>query len=147
MATRRICLGGFLEARLGLDGLLETYRRRRILRHQLGELVDLPERHFEDPADIAHDAAREKRSEGDDLRDLIVAIAAADIGDYLVAPLLAEIDVEIRHRHAIGIEEALEQKSEADRIEIGDRQRIGNQGPGPRSASRPDRNILRFGDI
>ncbi len=137
--------GGFLEARLQLDGLFQAHRRRRILRHQLGQLVDLAERQFEDAAGIAHDAARQKRSESDDLRDFIVAVASPDIGNHFVAPLLTEIDIEIRHRNAFRIEEALEQETEADRIEIGNRKRIGNQGPGPRPASRPDRNIPRFG--
>ncbi len=59
--------------------------------------------------------------------DAVRTIALAHIGDHLVAAVLAEIDVEIGHRHALGIEEALEQQAEADRIEIGDGERIGDQ--------------------
>ena len=89
----------------------------RILRHELGELVDLAERHFEHPADVAQDAARQERAESDDLRDVIGAIALAHIGDHFVAAVLAEVDVEIRHRHAFRIEEALERedRTAADR--------------------------------
>jgi hypothetical protein len=32
------------------------------------------------------------------------------VADHLVAPVLAEVDVEVGHRHAFGIEEALEQQ-------------------------------------
>ncbi len=60
----------------------------------------------------------------------------AHVVDHLVAPVLAEIDVEIRHRHALGIEEALEQQIEAQRVEIGDGQRPGHDRAGARSRGR-----------
>ena len=134
----------FLQARLVRHRLLQRDRMGRVLRHELGELVDLAERHFQHAADVAHDAARQKRAEGDDLRDAVGAVALAHVGDHLVAPLLAEVDVEIRHRHALGIEEPLEQKAEAHRIEIGDGERPGDERARARAAARPDRNPLRL---
>ena len=116
----------------------------RVHRHELGELVDLAERHFEHAADVAHHAAGEERAEGDDLRHPVGAVAVAHIGDHLVAPVLAEVDVEVRHRHALGIEEALEQQAEAHRVEIGDGERPGDERAGARAAARPDRNALRL---
>ena len=116
----------------------------RVLRHELGELVDLAERHFEHPADIAQDAARQERAEGDDLRDAVGAVALAHVSDHLVAPLLAEIDVEIGHRDAFGIEEPLEQEAEPQGIEIGDGERPGDDRARARAAPRPDRNALRL---
>ena len=133
-----------LQPRLVRHRLLQRHRMGGILRHELGELVDLAERHFKHPADIAHDAARQERAEGDDLRHPVRAVALAHIGDHLVAPLLAEIDVEIRHRHALGIEEPLEQKAEAQRVEIGDGERPGDDRARARAAPRPDRNPLRL---
>ena len=115
-----------------------------VLRHELGELVDLAERHFEHAPDVAQDAAGEERAEGDDLRDPVGAVALAHIGDHLVAPVLAEVDVEVRHRHALRIEEALEQEAEPDRIEIGDGERPGDERAGAGAAARPDRNALRL---
>ncbi len=117
----------------------------RVHRHELGELVDLAERHFEHAADVAHDAAGEERAEGDDLRHPVGAVAVAHVGDHLVAPVLAEVDVEVRHRHALGIEEALEQEAEAHRVEIGDGERPGDERAGARAAARPDRNAVRLG--
>ena len=117
---------------------------RRILRHQLAQLVDLAVGHFQHAADVAQHAARLQRAEGDDLRDLIAAVALLHVADHLVAPVLAEVDVEVRHRHALGIEEALEQQAEADRIEVGDGQRIGDERARARAAARPDRNALRL---
>ena len=113
-----------------------------ILRHELAELVDLAVGHFQHAADVAQHAARLQGAEGDDLRHLVAAVALLHVADHLVAPVLAEVDVEVRHRHALGIEEALEQQVEAKRIEVGDGQRIGDERARPRAAARPDRNAL-----
>ncbi len=131
-----------LQARLAIDRFRERHRLGRVMRHELAELVDLAVGHFEHAADIAQDAARLQRAESDDLRDLVAAVALLDVADHLVAPVLAEVDVEVRHRHALGIEEALEQEAEADRIEIGDGERIGDERAGARAAPRPDRDAV-----
>ncbi len=72
------------------------------------------------------------------------AIFAADVLDHLVAPVLAEIDVEVRHRHALGVQEPLEQQAEAQRVQVGDGQRPGRHRPGARAAARPHRDALRL---
>ena len=69
---------------------------------------------------------RLQRTEGDDLRHLIPAVALLHIVDHLAAPVLAEVDVEVRHRHAVGIEEALEEEIEAERVKVGDGERPGD---------------------
>ena len=48
---------------------------------------------------------------------------------------------------ALGIQEALEEQVVADRIEVGDAQRVGNQAAGRRAAPRPDRNALSLGVV
>ena len=138
-ADHRLGVARRLQARLALDRLGERDRRRRILRHQLAQLVDLAVGHFQHPADVAQHPARLQRAEGDDLRHLVAAVAFLHVADHLVAPVLAEVDVEVGHRHAFGIEEALEQQAEADRIEIGDGERVGDQRAGAGAAARPDR--------
>ena len=60
--------------------------------------------------------------------------------DHLVTAILAEIDIEIRHRHPLGVEKSLKQQAPAERIEIGDLQRPSNRRSGPRTTPRPDRN-------
>ena len=138
----RIAVALGLQPRLAVDRLRQRHRRRRILRHQLAELVDLPVRHLQHAADVAQHAARLQRAEGDDLRHLVAAVALLHVADHLVAAVLAEVDVEVRHRHAFGIEEALEQQAEADRIEVGDGQRVGDERARARAAARPDRDAL-----
>ena len=138
----RLGIARGLQPRLFLDGALEGDRRRRVLRHHLAQLVDLPVGHLQHPADVAQHPPRLQRAEGDDLGDLIAAVTPLHVADDLVAPLLAEVDVEVGHRHALGIEEALEQEAEADRVEIGDGQRIGDQRAGTRAAARTDRDAV-----
>jgi hypothetical protein len=116
-------------------------------RHELAELVHLPIGQFQHAAHVAQHPARLQRSEGDDLRHLLAAVALLHIADHLVAPLLAEVDIEIRHRDAFGIEKALEQKAEADRIEVRDRERIGHERARTGAAARSHRNALRLSPI
>ena len=122
--------------------LAERHRRCRILRHELAELVDLTVGHFQHTADVAQNAARLQGAEGDDLRHLVAAVTLLHVADHLVAPVLAEVDVEVRHRHALGIEESLEQQVKAKRIEVGDGQRVGHERARPRAAARPDRDAM-----
>ncbi len=131
-----------MQLRLIVDRARQRHRIGRVLRHQFAELVDFSIGHLQHAADVAQHAARLQGAEGDDLRHLIAAVAVLHIADHLIAALLAEVDIEVRHRDAFRIEEALEQKLEADRIEIGDLQRIGDERTGAGAAARPDRNAL-----
>ena len=109
----RLAVARRLQSRLVGDGRGERHRLRGILRDQLAQLVDLPIRHFQHAADVAQHAARLQGAEGDDLRDLVAAVFLLHVADHLVAAVLAEVDVEVRHRHAFRIEEALEQQSQS----------------------------------
>ena len=141
-ADHRVLVAERLQLRLALDRLRQGHGCSGILRHQFCQLVDLPIGHLQHAADVAQHAAGLQRTEGDDLRHLVAAVALLHVVDHLVAAVLAEVDVEVRHRDAFGIEEALEQQPEADRIEVGDGERIGDQRAGAGAAARPDRNVV-----
>ena len=111
-------------------------------RHRLGDLVGVGVRDVHDARDVAHDGARLHRPEGDDLRDVLAAVLARDVVDDLAAAALAEVDVDVGQRHALGIEEALEDEVVLDRIDVGDAQAVGDEAAGGRAAARPDRNRL-----
>ena len=130
--------------RLALDGLGERYRIGRIIRHHLAQPVDLAVGHLQDAPHIAQHSTRLKLTEGNDLRHTVRTVLLAHIGDNLVAPVLAEVDIEVRHRHAFGVEKALEQEPKADRIEVGDGERPGDHRACARAAARPDGNSLRL---
>ena len=51
-----------------------------------------------------------------DRRDEVIRYVQEKYGRDRVAAFLAEVDVEIGHRHSFGVEEALEQQVEADRV-------------------------------
>ena len=65
-----------------------------------------------------------------------------DVLDDFAAAALAEVDVDVGQRHALGVEEALEDEVVLDRIDVGDPQAVGDEAAGRRSAARPDRNAL-----
>ena len=135
------------QPRLAVDRLGERHRIGRVHRDQLAQPVDLAIGHLQHAPDIAAHRARLQLAEGDDLRHLVLAVSALDIVDHFVAPVLAEVDVEVRHRHAVGIEEALEQQIEAQRIEVGDGERIGDERARARAAPRPDRDAAAISRI
>ena len=143
-AYRLVLLAHLLQPRLAIHGFLQSHGLGRVVWDQFGDLVDLAVAQAQHPADVAHRGAGLQLSEGDDLRHPVAAIFAADIVDHLIAPVLAEIDVEVRHRHALGVQEALEQQVELQRIEIGDGQCPGNHGAGARSTAGTNRNALRL---
>src|SRR3546814_5949047 len=84
------------------------------------------------------------RSKGDDLRHRVAPVFLLHIADHLAAPRFAEIDVEVRHRHALWVEEAFEEQTQFERVKVGDRQRPGDDAPRARAAPRPHRNIVRL---
>ncbi len=88
-----------------------------LLRHHLRQLIDLAIGHLQHAADVAQHGAGLQRTEGDDLANLVAAVFLLDVADHLFAAILAEVDVEVGHRDAVRVEEALEQQGEtqADR--------------------------------
>ena len=143
----RLAVARLLQLGLALDGLRQRDGIGRIVGHQLAELVDLAVGHLQHAADVAQHGARLQLAVRDDLRDAVGAVLVLHVADHLVAAVLAEVDVEVRHRHALGIEEPLEQQAEAQRIEIGDGERPGDDRAGARAAARPDRNAVGLGPL
>ncbi len=136
----RVVLLHLLEHRVLLERLVEGHVQCR--RDLLGDLVHLREGPLEDAADVLDDGLGLHRAEGDDLRDVLAAVLARDVLDDLAAAPFAEVDVDIGQRHALGVEEALEDQVEVDRVDVGDPQAVGDEAAGSRSAPGPDRNAL-----
>ncbi len=62
--------------------------------------------------------------------------------DHLAAAVHAEVDIDIRHRHALRIQEALKQQLILQRIDVRDLHHVRHQRPRRRSTPRPHRNVL-----
>ena len=116
-------------------------------RNHLGDAVAEHVGQVEHPADVAHHGLGCHRAEGDDLRHRFGAVFLLDVVDDAIAPVLAEVDVEVRHRHALRIQETLEQQRVAQRVEIGDAEAVRHQRPGARSAARPDGHAVALGPV
>ncbi len=74
----------------------------------LGDAIDLAVAVAHDTADVAYGGPGQHRAEGDDLGHVVLAVLARDVVDDLVAAGVLEVDVDVRHGHAVGVEEALE---------------------------------------
>ena len=89
---------------LGKRYVLAHDRRR----HRLGDLLSDAERVAQHPGRILDGLLGLDRPVGDDLADPALAVLLGDIADDLTTSTLVEVDVEVRHRDAVGIEEPLE---------------------------------------
>jgi hypothetical protein len=121
-----------------LERLVERHVERR--GDLLSDLVDLGEWHLEDPADVLDDRLRLHGAERDDLRDVFAAVLPRHVVDHFAAAPFAEVDVDVRHRDALRIQEALEQQIEVHRIHVGDLHAPRRDRSGCRAAARTDRN-------
>ena len=77
-------------------------------------------------ADFAHRAAAAIRDHGGGEARMFAAIFLVDVLDHLLAPLMLEIDVDIRRLAALGRHEALEQQIDGIGADIGDAEAIAD---------------------
>ena len=114
LVDRRV-RGVHLLERLALERLLE--RDAQLVGHRLGDPVDLAVAQAQDAADVPDGGAREHRAEGDDLGDVVRAVLAGDVVDDLVPAAVLEVHVDVRHRHAVRVEEPLERQLVVDGVD------------------------------
>ena len=124
----------FLIELLHLRDLVDRFaygeRVVRKIRNQLRERVGFGRRESERAAYVLYGRARLERSERDDLPNRVAAVFFAHVVDHLASPLHAEVHVDVRHRHALRIQEALEQEVELERADVGDAERVRDDGAG-----------------
>ena len=97
---------------------------------------------------VAGRGARRHLAEGDDLGDRLAAVLLGDVADHPLAAADREVDVDIRHRLAAGVEEALEEQVFGERVEVGDREDVGDDRARRRATARADGDavLLRVAD-
>ena len=127
-----------LFAQLARDAQRVVERDVRPCGDELGDDVAVGIAHIECASHIANDAARGHRAEGHDLRHVIVAVLAAHILHDLAAARIAEVHVDIRHGHALGIQKALEKEAVFHRLDVCDRQAVRNDTARRAAAARTD---------
>jgi hypothetical protein len=110
-------------------------------RHGLGKLVDLIERQPERLADVAHRTARPVGMQRGGEGGTLAAVLVVDVLHDLFAPLVLEVDVDIRRFVALPADETFEQHRHQRRIDFGDTEAITDGGIGGRAASLAE-NLL-----
>src|SRR5437879_1421445 len=107
----RIFLALRLEPRLHCERVNERKIAALLgCRIELDDTVGFREREAQHAAYVANRLFALDRTERDYLGDAVVAVLAAHVAEHFVAPLEAEVDVNIGHRAASGIEPAFEQQ-------------------------------------
>jgi hypothetical protein len=124
-------------------GLLQCLVERHadFERHQLGDAIDKTVWLAEHAPRVADDGPRRHGAERDDLRDAIASVALGDILDDAIAPFHAEVDVEIRHRDALRVQESLEKQVVFERVKISNAEHPGHQRACTGSPARTHGNL------
>ena len=123
---------GLLEFRRLFERLFE--RHLQVERNHLGQPVAFAVAQTHHAADVAHNRFGAHGAEGDDLRDGVAAVFFADIFNDVGAPVVGEIDVNVRRIDALGIQEAFEQQAVTNGIHVGDLEQISDERTGGRTA-------------
>ena len=85
--------------------------------------------------------------EGDDLGDPVAPVLLGHVADDLVAAVVHEVDVDVRLRVAVEVEEPVEDQAIPDRIDIGEADRVVDQRSAGRAAhGGEDPAFVREGD-
>ena len=76
---------------------------------------------------------------------MVRPVLPAHIVDDLLPPADAEVDVDIRHGHPLGVEEPLEVQIILQGVDVGDVQAVRHHGPRRRAPARPHGDLLALG--
>ena len=134
----RVLLVHLLQLRRNLQRLVQRHMQRG--RNELCDHIRLGIGEAQRPADVADGAACRHRTEGRDLRHMIVAVFPAHIVHDLATAGVAEVHIDIGHRHALRVQEAFEEEAVFHRVDLGDVQRIGDHRACRAAASGADRD-------
>ena len=119
--------GGGFHLRYLLGRLPQRQRVRRAGGDELRDAVHVPDLDPQRAGDVAERGAGLESPEGDDLAHRLPAVARAHVLDHLTPALEAEVEVDVRHRDALGVEEPLEQQIELEGVDVGDPQCVGDE--------------------
>jgi hypothetical protein len=132
-------LGGFGDGVVERDVELVGDHLRQAVGLGVGQVV-----HARDVAD--HHLGAE-RAVGDDVGDAGRCRISPHVVDDLAAAAHAEVDVEVGRRDALGVEEALEEQLEAERVEVGDAEQVGDDAAGAGTAAGADGDAVLLGPV
>ena len=117
------------------------------LRYELCDPVNILIRYSKDSSDIADGAARGHGTEGNDLSYMVAAVFILNILNDLGPAFVAEVNIEIGHADALGVEKTLKNEVVFYRIYIGNAHRICRNARRAAAAAGTDCNTVRLGKI
>ena len=118
----------FTDRRIGVVRLLQFRRLlQRVregdverVRNHACDAVCLAEVEAERAARVSDRRLGSQRPEGADLRDAVAAVLLDGVLDDLAAAVIREVEVHVRHRDALGVQEPLEHEAERERLDVRD---------------------------
>src|SRR5437773_7596857 len=117
-------------------------RNVQLRRNQFSDFVDFGIGLLQAAARISNDATCSHSTERDDLRNILPPVLFSHVINNSSPPVHAEIDINIRQRHALGIEKTLEEKSVLQRIQVSYPHTIRNQTACSRTAAGAYWNVV-----
>ena len=147
------CLGVFeelLRLRLGRD---RAFQFRIFFRRRVEGYAQFVGNHPSDSirrrvgkphhaADVAHHAFRFELAERNDLRDAAFTVLLPHVFENFAAARFTKIDIDVRRRNSVRIQEPLEYQAVLQRIDVGDSENVRDHRPGSRTAPGPDWNAF-----
>ena len=109
---------------LRVDGQRLVDRNVQLVRHLLGNRVNIVVRNVERTADIADGTAGSHRAERDNLRHAVLAVLAGNVLDDLRTANIAEVHVDIRHGDTLRIQKSLEVQRVVNRVKVSDSEAV-----------------------
>ena len=97
--------------------------------------VDIAVGNAQRATDIAHRAARAIADYRRRQRGALAPVLAVDVLHHFLAPLVLEVDIDVRGFVALAADETLEQQLHARGIDLGDAERVTDCGIGGRAAA------------
>ena len=122
LAFRAAAVGHLLQFRDLVEGPVEG--DLQFAGHQLGHAVHVAVGHAQDAAHVADRRLRPHGTESDDLGHAVLAVFLHHVVDDLVAFAVREVDVDVGHADALGIQEAFEKQPVADGIDVRNAQHV-----------------------
>ena len=110
--------------------------------HEFGDAIGLAVGHVHDPGGVANGLPGLDGAERGYLGHPIATVLVGHVVDDSLAAGHREVDVDVGHADAVGIEEPLEQQIVRDRVEVGDAQQVRHQRAGGRTTARPHRYAI-----
>ena len=108
-----------------LERLLERHSNfeRHLLGNAIDESIGLPKH----PSRVADNSLCRHRAEGNDLGDSIATVALGDVFDDTIPAFHTKVDIEIGHRHTLGVQKSLKQQNMFQRIQVRDSEYPGHE--------------------